>query len=1286
MEFKIRNSGIDIIGKTPWGTHFCLFYQTKEDLIDILVPYFKGGLENNEYCMWVTSEPLNKREAEKVIRKAIPDFDKYLKRKQIEIISYTEWYMLNNEFNSNRVLNGWVDKCNSAQENGFEGLRLTGNTFWLEKKDWNDFKDYEKEVNTVIGNYQMMAICTYSLEKCGPFELLDVIKNHQFALIRRDGSWESFKSTEQIELKRKLKESDQRLKKFMDSATDGFVLIDSKLNYIDANKVTLQTVGMTKEELIGKNILDIAPNLKEIGMHDKYLDVIKTGKSFSSDDIVYNRQDGSLESYFSVRAFKVGDDLGVLFTDITERKKIEQELKESEEKWRALSENSPAHVMLLDREHKIMYINRTVPDLSKEEVIGTSVYDYTPQEFHKAKRDCYNTVWETGEPSSFSQYYKTKEGDIRYFDIWIGPVFQSGKVMALVTHSMDITKRKKKEQEMKESKEKFRALFENTNDAIFILDKDSQFIEVNQTTCERLGYSREELLKLTPKDIIPPGYKVDIQGNIKTLEEKGELIIESEQMTKDGNIFPVEISSRIFNFGGKNSIISVARDITERKAVEQELKESEEKFRLIAEQTLIGICIAQNKDLKYVNKAFGEIHGYTAEEMYEWTINDLFNNIHPDDLPQVEENRRLRETGDRSIHHYSFRIKTKSGKTKWLDVVSRFIHYNGEDAILATITDITELKEIDEKLKESKHDLDERVKELTCLYELSKLVENPVISLGDILNGTLNLIPPAFQFPDITIARITYDGKEYKHANYEETEWKLSTMVEINEKPLLIEVYFLEDKPFLKEEHDLIRDIGIRLKVTLEEKEAQNRLRESEENYRMGFESSTDGIASADMEGNFIDFNKPFLEMLGYSREELFKLNFREITPRRWHEMEDNMIISQLADGKDSGIFEKEYIRKDGTIFPVNARFWIIRDDQGDPVRMWGIVRDITESKKAEEELSSLAKFPSENPHPILRLNRNKVIYVNNSGNYLLDIEEDDEIPDIFRNEVERAFETSFIVDVDIELKDRVYSFTITPFVEQNYVNLYGMDITESKLAELKLIEINELKSEFLRRASHELKTPLISIKGYSDLILALHKDQISSEIISKLNEINRGCERLQNIINNLLKTSQLESPELKPKVQKEDLSFLIKFCVHELKSLTKARNQKLDLNIQDGQYCLFEKEEIHDVISNLLTNAIKYTPPYGKISINTEEKGDFMMISVKDNGIGFSEEQEGRIFKQFGKIERYGQGLDLGIDGTGLGLYISKRIVESHGGEIWMESEGKNKGTTFYFTIPSSK
>ena len=467
-------------------------------------------------------------------------------------------------------------------------------------------------------------------------------------------------------------------------------------------------------------------------------------------------------------------------------------------------------------------------------------------------------------------------------------------------------------------------------------------------------------------------------------------------------------------------------------------------------------------------------------------------------------------------------------------------------------------------------------------------------------------------------------------------------------------------------------------------KKADQKLRESEEKFRMLFESSTDGITSVDMEGRIIDVNNAYLTMLGYSKEELLRLNFRDITPQKWHEMEDNLIASQLSGASDSVIYEKEYIKKDGTILPINARFWIIKDAQGDPVRIGGIVRDITDRKKKEKEIFDLAQFPSEDPYPVLRVNRNRVMYINDVGQNLLNIVDNDQIPKFFQENVKVTFESNQISETEIELDGRNYSFAITPVKEADYVNIYGMDITERKQINEKLKEINELKSEFLRRASHELKTPLISIKGFSELIIDLYEDQLDEPIISKIREINDGCERLQSIINNLLKASKLELQDLKPKVQKEDLSFLIKFCVSELEPMSEKRKQSIKLDVPPELYANFEKEEIHDVISNLLTNAIKYTPIMGEIEIKTELKENNVVVSVKDNGIGFTEWQKTKIFQQFGKIERYGQGLDLGIEGTGLGLFISKQIVESHDGKIWMESEGKNKGSSFYFTLPT--
>lgn len=188
-ESEKRKTGVEIIGDVPWGTHFCQFYRTQQDMIDILVPYFKAGLEDNEFCMWITSEPLYVEDAVAALRQAMPDFEHYVAKGSIEIIPHSDWYMKDGYFDQTRVLNGWVEKLNQAQQKGYDGLRLTGNTFWLESSLWQDFKDYEEAVNNVISRYPMIAACTYSLDKCGASEIIDVLQNHQFALIKSEGAW-----------------------------------------------------------------------------------------------------------------------------------------------------------------------------------------------------------------------------------------------------------------------------------------------------------------------------------------------------------------------------------------------------------------------------------------------------------------------------------------------------------------------------------------------------------------------------------------------------------------------------------------------------------------------------------------------------------------------------------------------------------------------------------------------------------------------------------------------------------------------------------------------------------------------------------------------------------------------------------------------------------------------------------------------------------------------------------------------------------------------------------------
>lgn len=186
-----RDSGITLVGDVPWGSHFCQFYTTQKDLLDVLVPYFRAGLEHNELCVWVTSDFLTREDAIAALQKGVPGFSNYLAKGQIEIFPYTDWYLKGGSFDLKRTLNMWMEKHDDALSRGFAGMRVSGNPYWIDnKKDWDDFACYEAEINNVIGGTKLLVLCTYSLKKCGVVEILDVVKNHEFALAMNQGEWQ----------------------------------------------------------------------------------------------------------------------------------------------------------------------------------------------------------------------------------------------------------------------------------------------------------------------------------------------------------------------------------------------------------------------------------------------------------------------------------------------------------------------------------------------------------------------------------------------------------------------------------------------------------------------------------------------------------------------------------------------------------------------------------------------------------------------------------------------------------------------------------------------------------------------------------------------------------------------------------------------------------------------------------------------------------------------------------------------------------------------------------------
>ena len=210
MATELRQSGIEVVGAMPWGTHFCHFYATRNDLLDTLVPYFKAGLESHEMCVWVISD-LTEQEAWNALTQAVPDFDRYLADRSMEIIVDQEWYFNRGALDLDRVKSGWNRKLSQALDRGYAGMRVTGSAFWLQKKDWDDFNAYEEELNRSIVNLPMTCLCSYPLAASGATEVLDVVRTHQFAVARRRGNWEVVETPELKQAKAEIQRLNQEL-------------------------------------------------------------------------------------------------------------------------------------------------------------------------------------------------------------------------------------------------------------------------------------------------------------------------------------------------------------------------------------------------------------------------------------------------------------------------------------------------------------------------------------------------------------------------------------------------------------------------------------------------------------------------------------------------------------------------------------------------------------------------------------------------------------------------------------------------------------------------------------------------------------------------------------------------------------------------------------------------------------------------------------------------------------------------------------------------------------------
>lgn len=196
MRDSLRPTGVSVLGDLAWGTHACLFYETNQDLLDVLVPYIATGLAAGEACACVVSEPLTVDEVRAALAEKLPDLDAHLAAGRLDIRSANGWYLHDGTLDPDRVVRLWYDKLQEALDRGCEGLRISGNALKLDAETGHVFLDYERQLHTTLQGRAMIALCGYWLLSCRGIDVFDAARSHEITIARRHGAWEFVTSAE----------------------------------------------------------------------------------------------------------------------------------------------------------------------------------------------------------------------------------------------------------------------------------------------------------------------------------------------------------------------------------------------------------------------------------------------------------------------------------------------------------------------------------------------------------------------------------------------------------------------------------------------------------------------------------------------------------------------------------------------------------------------------------------------------------------------------------------------------------------------------------------------------------------------------------------------------------------------------------------------------------------------------------------------------------------------------------------------------------------------------------
>jgi PAS domain S-box-containing protein len=493
-----------------WGTHFCHFYETKQDLLDILIPYFKAGLESKEYCLWVVSdsEVITVEEAKRALAQAVPDLGRHLADENIEILDGHDWYFEKDALNLEKVKNAWDAKLKRALARGYDGLRASADTFWLTEKDCKDFFVYENQVNDWITHQTMTVLCTYPLAKIGAGNVLDVVQAHQFAIARRQGEWEVIESPELRKAKDEIKRLNEEIQRLKERTPKQPLILSYGVAVLSVSAALILTlwlrmeVGQESTPIVGLFLCAVmlsawfggvwpgllatalsllafvyyfaapfyswAVEIKEIPrllvftLSALFIGCLSAAQR-SKAETLRRARDVLDETVQEVKRTNVA-----LRAEITERKHAEALLHAKEQEFRAIVENAPDQIIRYDRDFRRVYVNPAMArfyGLPAETLIDKPLGSGIPEAGLKVKEDelaqvrqKIAAVFNTGKSYDYELAWTMPTGR-SYFSIRLFPELDlNGSVVNVLGISRDITERKQAEEKLRATSEQLRSL------------------------------------------------------------------------------------------------------------------------------------------------------------------------------------------------------------------------------------------------------------------------------------------------------------------------------------------------------------------------------------------------------------------------------------------------------------------------------------------------------------------------------------------------------------------------------------------------------------------------------------------------------------------------------------------------------------------------------------------------------------------------------------------------------------------------------------------------------------